>query len=352
MHSLLKANIKKSTSREPDPFDLGSYASLELAGSSAEHLKHVHSFIYGPLPRTPWFFLDSTGSIRSEQAPYFGLYALTTMIVSVLRAVGFSLAGDKIPGHLYSPAILCYYTSAYHTLTAYLASMGRVLVERVLGRPKISVRGDGASYGFSELMRGKSPIALLAGVLTAENHWIFEPRNRSHRTRWNELFLIPRFADVAPRPVVAIAEYLSEYGGQLRCAPGEVLEYGVHRIPEIRHEATYLAFGADEFSLDLAMNQESGGGGTEIRRESIGEFARNWMNEMLSQTRDLIVELAPEMHDRCRSAIRSTALWQSTELSALSGEAKGAHEEIVSFIFDLEKKTRPSPPGGSGGTRA
>jgi hypothetical protein len=334
MNPLVRTNIRQSLARELTPVNVDALLRVEPPGAWKRESKYIPDFIYGPLPIQPWFYVDDQKRLRSCQEEYYGFYAMGTMIRSVLRAVGFLVAGDGIPNQLYSPAILCYYTCAYHTLTAFLAGEGRVITEPALGPPLITVRQTATSYGFSELEVGNGSLSAICGILTRGNHWIFEGRSRSHGSRWKELLQVDRFKERAPTPIRAIADYLSSYGGELLCDPAEVLEFGIGRIPEIRHAAAYEGYGADSFALEVAMDMGFGGG-THLRRRNMGRFARDWLDEVLIDTAALIAELKARMDDRRKAALRLTTT-MPMEYGHLEGPGSEAYEEILGFVYAFE----------------
>lgn len=337
MNSFVRTNIRHSMQRELIPLDLNEYMQVEPEGSWKQDSERIPEFIYGPLPQHPWFYVDEQRRFRSCQEEYFGFYAMGTMIRSVLRSAGFLVAGDQILPHLYSPAILCYYTSAFHTLTAFLASEGRVLIEPVRGTPLIKVHDKASSFGFSELGAERGTAKVICAILTRDNRWIFEGRSRSHNSRWKELLQVERIRKKQPpKPIVGIADYLSTHGGEPLCLPDEVLEFGIGCIPGIRHAATYQGYGVDDFALELGMNMGITGG-THLRRENMGVFARSWLNEVLTDTATLLSELKGQMDDLRKAMLRLNCQ-SPIEYGALGERARLAYEEVIGFVYGLDDK--------------
>lgn len=120
-------------------------------------------------------FSSQQGEFHSDAEDCFGLYAAAFAIRWCRNCANFLAAARVATGfRLYSPAVLLSYASAFHTLHAYLALHGCVVVDPA------NVEGELPSPE-----NAKS--AAIAGRLTKAGGWKFEGIHRTHRSRWKEL---------------------------------------------------------------------------------------------------------------------------------------------------------------------
>ena len=293
MTDLLGANIRQSVRLLEAGPPLLDANDVKVVGS-AEPLPEslLMRIARDPLMPIPWFRMRD-GVISSPQERFFGFYAVRGMVRGVLLGTPFLRAGRLLlKGSLKSPAVSMFYTAAFHALGSFLALRGRVVIEEVRGPVEIHTGHDSSGLTFGSLPR--APLVILA-KLTARNTWVFEPRPRSHRARWQELYGASKEGEGRlPRYFEEFLSYADSYGPD---EMGSDMEEVLRRVCDMRHAALYSAFGSDDFAVDLAINRESSGGGTELKAQAFADFSASLLLDVTTQTNELLHDLciAPDV---------------------------------------------------------
>lgn len=277
----------------------------------------------------PWFYRDESAVLRSPQESFFGFYALRNAIRGSLIGARMIQAGAHLEkGQFLAPSVSMYYAGAFHALTAFLSLRGRALVETVLGPPVVVLRKESTHTTCRQMDR--HPEAVMA-ILTRNNRWVFEPRARSHRRRWDELrqvFASP--AQAIPEFVVDFCRYLTCYDPE-HASACELLDRGLQRLVEMRHESIYVGYGFDDVVYyDLINRDRFSDTGIDLRARSFREFA----TRMLIDSIETLHRLKQQIDE---------AVWQDVHLSLACA--------IMAPPFEASKPTLEGFPDQTGKLR-
>lgn len=247
----------------------------------------------------PWFYRDQNGHLRSAQERFFGFYALRNAIRGSLMAARMIQAGVHLEkGRFLAPSVSMYYTGAFHALTAFLALRGRALVETVLGRPVVVLRDESTCSDNCQMDR--HPEAVIA-ILTRDNRWVFEPRARTHQKRWEELHQVfSAGGREIPDYLVGFCRYLTR--GEVQYAdPRGLVERGLRRLVEMRHDSIYMGYGFDDdVYYDLINRARFSDAGIDLRARSFRAFATG----MLIDSIETVHHLKGRIEDKVWNDVR------------------------------------------------
>jgi hypothetical protein len=211
--------------------------------------------------------------------------------------VNYLVAADHLlERKLFAPSGAASYTAAYHALHAFLALRGRVICDL-----------------FQWIAPPSSPaLAAIAGVLTKNNRWLFEPRERSHRAKWLEVrdALAPGevppafeylFGHVFPnrrRKGTPILEAIRDPHGTL-ARIDECWEDLLLAIAETRHRALYSSFGEDPYVVEALWNGDtSSSRGIDRQAKALLSFAALLLNDEAARLAKMLatVTVPPSIH--------------------------------------------------------
>lgn len=293
MKPLVATNIQQSFRRlsasVPDFHD--DFQAIAASDASYERPFALH----GALTFRPVLYTDGS-TINCAQAGYVGFYAFQQAIRSLLLGVNHHIAGDVlISSDLYGPAVASYYTSAYHAIHAWLALEGRVFFESPIW--PIASR--------SAAQAGRGPFI---GLLTRNNSWIFESRQRNHRAKWREV----RQAFPEPNDLPDAFHILFDYmyrgvfqqgadlidviqnPDQYRIRLADRYTEFLNRIAETRHLSIYESFGSDPHIVEALWNRDAfSTRGIDNQSLHFGAFAGALLSNVASDIHDLIETLNP-----------------------------------------------------------
>ena len=235
----------------------------------------------------PWFEAGSDGRINTPQGRVFGLQLFRAALRSALLNARALTAGDLLQDHgMFAAASALYYTGAFHGLDGLLASRGRVLIHSVRGpmhahEEHFPNGGHRAWLEFDELPGHPE---VLCGVLSLkpQEHWMFEPRGRTHQQRWAELKqLVSARCSTLPGYVLDALRYAVGPGGE-SLAIAELLHEGIPALARLRHQALYEGFGYDDLAFDGVMNGDNPGYGLALRCEVLKTLAEGLLANSMS----------------------------------------------------------------------
>jgi len=261
-------------------------------------------------------FGGTRDNITCTQSDYFGFYALSSAIKSLLRGINFIVASQStLESGLLAPSIGLSYTGAFHSLMSFLALEGRPHFESFGWARKQSDGNSGVVKKPPELP------TMVAAILKVNNRWSFECRTRSHKARWRELLqvfgkrscTIPEYyrrlfnymfwgrqkeripvIDALKNPGILRANRL-----QLEDAMDEFLD----RIADVRHAALYRAFGEDPRVVEAIWNKEAtSSSGIEGQAIEFCSFSEAMFAHVSSDVVGLISSLNPKAS--VRNALR------------------------------------------------
>lgn len=236
-----------------------------------------------PAPITPWFVIDDEGQLASPQAGLFGFYALRNVLRMQLVGVRFFTAGKVLLRQNYlAAAVSMFYSAAFQLLHSYLSLNGRVAIQPVLGRPRVVIE-DGAVWGEYGEVSGQPE--LLVGVLTRSGRWIFEKARRSHAAQWRQLKALTSFRQ-PPLFFIDFFRYLCTYREELIVEEEDLVDEGLKRVREGRHDSLYGGRGFDPTAWDL-MEDGIGGGGMNLKAEAYETFVRELLLHSAAETESL-----------------------------------------------------------------
>lgn len=259
MNKLLKSNIRRSfkiiAENNPKiPSELITVVNDPPGTSRSFSL--IEEMMKVAAQPVPWFYIDQSNELKSPQETFFGFYALRNIIRGLLLSVRFIQAGDLLSKNDFlASSVFSYYTASYHLLQSFLALHGRVVIDQVRRGPIRVIKGEGFSEGgYSSEAEPK----VIVATLTKKNTWKFEPRPRSHSSRWKELELvcIELKYDI-PDFIESFFHYVLTYGPY---SPPEEIEKlvkdGLKRLSDIRHESIYAGYGFDDYVHDGLTNRD------------------------------------------------------------------------------------------------
>jgi hypothetical protein len=254
MHPLVLTNLSKTLSNLSE----GGFPALEEPFASMAVLPgYRRVFREESWTMHPMVYRDA-GKLVTPQAPLLGFYCLVTAVRGVLLAVNYILgARNCVAAGLSGPSVTLSYTAAYHALTAYLALEGRVILDA-----SCSPFDECSPHHFA-----KTPLA----VLTRSNQWLLEGMDRSHKSRWHQLYSvyscdsgrIPTcFHDLFEftyqgffmkgLPIVELVQDPKKYQLTLADSAAEFFD----GIASIRHRAVYHSLGDDPRVVDALVNRD------------------------------------------------------------------------------------------------
>lgn len=216
-------------------------------------------------------------------------------------AVNFLVAGKCLLSRMhYAPAVAIFYTSAYHSLHAFLALNGRVIFDPV----------------WWENDDPNNTQAIIS-ILKSNNKWQFEPRKRSHSQRWKELTQIfSPSNEVIPSYYQHLFEHL--YRGRMKKSNTPFIEYlrdpisnsitlrdalpdFLNDIAKIRHSSLYEGLGIDPGLYDALANRDCiSETGYPERTNALEQFAYSSCEDVALQTLEIIsgLTLNLELHKK------------------------------------------------------
>jgi len=234
--------------------------------------------------------------IHCAQADYVGFYAFQQAVRCLLLGINHHVAGDVlVASDLYGPAVASYYTSAYHALHAFLALEGRVFFESPIW--PIPSR--------SHAQAGRGPFI---GLLTRNNSWVFEFRQRNHRVKWREIRQAFPQPDDLPDAFHNLFDYM--YRGvfqqgadlvdviqnpdQYRIRVADRFSEFLNRIAETRHLSIYESFGSDPDVVEALWNRDAfSTRGIDNQALHFGGFAGGLLMNVASDVQNVIENLNP-----------------------------------------------------------
>jgi hypothetical protein len=251
--------------------------------------------LHGSLTIQPVLYTDGS-MIHCAQADYVGFYAFQQAVRCLLLGVNHHVAGDLlVTSDLYGPAVASYYTSAYHALHAFLALEGRVFFES----PIWPIPSRRPTHG----RRGP-----FIGLLTRNNSWVFESRQRTHRAKWREVRqAFPQPNDL-PHAFHGLFDYMYQGVFQRGADPVDVIQNPdrfrirladrftefLNRIAETRHQSIYESFGSDPHVVEALWNRDAfSTSGIDNQSLHFGGFAGTLLLNVASNVQNLIEKLNP-----------------------------------------------------------
>lgn len=295
MKPLLKSNILKSLDLVKQ---MGFSLPPDLIEKSGSEDNAVLTWLFSlNAIHNPCFFREKSNEISSIQKDYFGIYALKNIIRHTFLSIPFLKAALEPKSIPRTPGIMLHYRGCFHLVIAYLSLYGRILIDRIRGLPyiEINIEKEKNSGKKAESIGGggykkleKCPGYIFA-ILTRSNRWIFEGRNRSHKTIWRELK--PVFLELKgiPDEFYKILEYLTSYGPHRVEDEAELIDRGLELIPEARHMASYSGYGEDDFAVGLLINgQEVPGNAFDLKLDAFSKFSTNLLDTISLELFELI----------------------------------------------------------------
>ena len=356
MKPLLKSNVKKSfILAEKINFSI----PLNLIEIKGNKDSEVLAMLYSSKAiQDPCFFREKNNEISSIQKDYFGIYALKNIIRHTFISIPFLKAALEPKSIPRTPGIMLHYRGCFHLVIAYLSLYGRILVDRVQGTPYVVFNEQkeielekrvkstgGAGYKILENCPG-----YIFAILTRSNRWVFEGRNRSHKTIWRELKPVFRELKEIPDEFLGILDYLTSYGPHQVEDEKELMETGLELIAEARHMASYSGYGEDDFAVDSLLNQEDwiSGNALNLKLDAFSKFSTSLLDTVSKELVDLINSIR-DPKDRIKrfmffmlsSSPFDLACWPSWENSA---DICDRLNNILEWLFlplidkDLRKK--------------
>lgn len=293
MMDLLRANVRQAFRLLEAGVPVLDPSEVKIVGPvGAVPDGFIMNIARDPLMPPPWFRMRD-GVISSPHERFFGFYAMRAVVRGVLLGTPFLRAGQLLlKDRLKSPAVSMFYTAAFHALGSFLSLRGRVVIEEPRGPIEIHTGKNSPGLTYGSLPN--DPPVILA-KLTSHNAWVFERRTRSHRSRWQELDHA-RIEDKGRLPgyFEHFLSYVDSYGPD---EMGSDMKEVLRGICDMRHAALYSAFGSDDFAVDLAINRESNGGGTELKAQAFADFSASLLLDVTTQTNELLHDLciAPDI---------------------------------------------------------
>jgi hypothetical protein len=336
MRPLVATNIEQSFDTLDNrvsefPRDFVTFAAADI---SYERPFSLH----GPLTLSPVLYIDHAGVVLCAQESYFGFFVLQQALRCLLLGVNYQVAGDVLfERELYGPAVATYYTSAYHTLHAFLALEGRVLFDcPIWPIPSRSPSPD----------RRQPYIALL----TARNSWVFERRARSHRRKWLEVQqAFTSSPDDLPGCFHSLFDYMYrgvfqrgvdlldriENPGRYQVRLADRFEEFLIRIAETRHTSIYGSFGSDPNVVEALWNGDVfSRRGIDNQAGQFGKFAGSLMVCVSSDVHSIIGRVNPNPEVRTALMLSIHMPWfDDPQIGAMSiPKIADTVNEIIAWI--------------------
>jgi hypothetical protein len=246
MNQLFNSNIKKSVeflsgnSGLMKTFHDLHFAYFIVAGKEAKLAQITPSFKKEPsgiLILSDEEYLD-----LSPSTPSFVIYAIKTILRSILLSFRFIQSGDMLlDKKFYSLSVFSYYTASFHILQSFLALNGRVVV-----RPTDQQRCD---LGLNK--------ALIMSRLTKCNRWCFEGFSQNHASMWREASDI---FETINKDTLEHFLFFFKYMIAIEQSPPsdkqQLISDGLKKLPKIRHEAIYEGYGFDDYVFNSVISDE------------------------------------------------------------------------------------------------
>jgi hypothetical protein len=171
-------------------------------------------------------------------------------------------------------------------------------------------------------IRSRSPApagrGTFIGLLTRNNSWVFEPRQRNHRAKWRELRQAFPQPDDLPDAFHDLFDYM--YRGvfqrgadlvdviqnpdQFRIRLTDRFTEFLNRIAETRHRSIYESFGSDPDVVEALWNRDAfSTRGIDNQSLHFGGFAGALLLKVASDVQGLIENLNPTPD------VRTALLW-------------------------------------------
>jgi hypothetical protein len=289
--------------------------------------------------------LESEKSYLSDQSEYFSFYLLRTVFRGIYLSVNFLAGGAKCQKeNLYSPSTLLFYSSAFHTLNAYLAINGRVIVKPVLSKPVLGIN--------QKILQDVSIIA----YFNFENKlWSINKIKPKHTNRWLELIHIfgvrkndcipesfknlfrslynPDFYNRIIKNSIFKENYMDDKEINIETKLKEFLEL----IAQKRHTSVYNSFGSNpEVVHDIENGDTFSDFGIDFHSNAFAQFSNEFFEELLDLTIKLLqnITIGAESKKALYQAIY-TPSFDTPVLNLLSMQLQEKIELIKSKIeFD------------------
>ncbi len=284
MDALLQSNIKKSLRIivEENP-KVPDFLITIIEEEPTKIPPICEAIVKSAFQVIPWFYRNSCGELQSPQSSFFGFYAIRNVIRGIFLGLRFIQSGDLLrENEFYAASVISYYTASFHLLYSFLALNGRIVVDQVIGAPKIIRKRVSESTARCSLE--PQPEAII-GILARDNKWKFEPRRRSHKRQWNELeSILLKRKDKIPEFLLSFFKYILYYENTL--SESDLIQKGIQRLIEVRHASIYRGYGYDDDAHDAITNREFGSN-WDVGRKS--EKYRNFAIGLLAHVlRDVI----------------------------------------------------------------
>lgn len=243
--------------------------------------------LHGNLTFRPVLYKDGR-TINCAQPDYVGFYAFQQAVRGLLLGINHHVGGDVlIARDLYGPAVASYYTSAYHALHAFLALEGRVFFDSPIWPI--------ASRSLEHDRRGP-----VIGLLSRNNSWVFESRQRTHRAKWLEVQqAFPSRLDDLPdafhdlfrgvfQQDVDLVDLIQD-PEQYRIRLADRFSEFLIRIAETRHSSIYESFGSDPHVVEALWNRDAfSTRGIDNQAIHFGRFAGALLMDVATNVHDMI----------------------------------------------------------------
>jgi hypothetical protein len=216
-------------------------------------------------------------------------YVLPNAIRAIFKAINFYISGDmSLNEKLYAPAVLNFYTSAFHALESFLATNGILYFLPWL-------EGNTSRY-YQRLM----VLRYCHG-----NQWKIEPAEMNHVSRWKELRCFFKDEASTPPSFIRLFNYFFNYGmcensilknflPDLKNKKNDYKDYVdqfLKKIPEIRHLSAYESFGSQpEVYSELLSGKSISIAGIDYQVNLYKSMAKELMTISLQTINELINE--------------------------------------------------------------
>jgi hypothetical protein len=240
----------------------------------------------------PSLALKSKNSYMSDQSEHFSFYLLRTVFRGINLSVNFLAGGVKCQKeNLYGPSTLLFYSSAFHTLNAYLAINGRVIVKHVLGinqkiLPDVSI--------FAIFNNEKKEWSINKSDPKHKDRWILlkdifgKKNNNKIPKSFNNLFQSlynPDFQNRIIKNSIFKEYYKDEKELNIETKLKEFLEL----IAQKRHTSVYNTFGSNpEVIQDIENGDTFSDFGIDFHSNAFAQFANEFFEELLDLTIKLL----------------------------------------------------------------
>ncbi|MFG3053610.1 hypothetical protein ACGFZP_22030 [Kitasatospora sp. NPDC048239] len=300
----------------------------------------------------PWFRPGSGGRLECPQEPVLGLSLVRAAIRGALISTRSILAGDHLSeGRFNAASSALYYTAAFHALDGLLATRGRVLIQPARGQ----IRSYSHDYGNGSTGHGMThdPLpgdpAVICGSISRKATWSYEPRGRTHQSRWSELKqLTSTRGATLPDYVARALSYAAGTGPEIQGVA--LLERGIPALALLRHQALYEGFGYDADAFDAVMNRDNPYGmGLDSRADHLRELAVGLLDDCL-EVADFFVAWAEGSPDSSSvvtrvvlSALMPAFEFESRSLRTLEPETAAKVDRLAALLTTGKVEPSRSP---------